>query len=173
MEVKIECPCRGKPHRTGDIVTLRDTLSFQQAASVRRMIGFVESDDESARAAANYAALSEGYLLFGIEAWTLTDHEKNAIPVSHANIREHLLTLPLQASIVSDAADELYAPLVLLPLLARASKSSPPTLTEDSTSATSGSTTKPRKRSKPSLTSTTRMDDTGTTSALPASASSS
>lgn len=169
MDVSINCPCPGTPHKKeGDTVTLRDTLSFREATAIRKSLAYVESDDEQGRALANLAALTESYLLFGISAWTLTDDEQKAIPVSHATIREHLLDgQPLQASIVADEADNLYAKVVLLPLLVRASTSSRPRPTGGSTSPISGSTQKRKTPSKRSSTSTTRTGGTGMTSASP------
>ena len=157
MDVTIACPCSpradgGSRHPDGDTVTLRDRLDFRSATTIRKAIGLA-SEDGPADAAEILATMTEWYCLLGIEAWTLTDERGKAVPVSRATIRGSLLeseTAQEQASVIADAADGLYMAAVLLPLLARASNSSPPTPTEPLTSAPKDSPAKPRKPSKPS-----------------------
>lgn len=173
MDVPIECPCPGKPHRkTGDTVTLKDKLTFREATTVRKYLQNVKRHEDENLLDAEYSAtLSEGYLLVGVESWTLTNGDTQPIPVSPESIREHLLELPVAASIVADQADNLYAEYVLLPLLARASKSSPPRQTNGSTYQKSGSTRKRKTPSKRSSISTTRTAGTAKTRGQPGTVS--
>lgn len=168
MDVHIPCICPPRDdaerHPEGDTVVLRDKLDFRTATAIRKCIAFNESDDESGRAAEILARLSEGYLLFGIEAWTVVDDKGKPVPVGHTAIRELLLERWDAATVVSDAADELYQGAILLPLLQKASNSSPPSPIDASTSPETDSSSEPPMPSKPSLISTSPMDDTERTS---------
>jgi len=157
VDVTIACPCPpkadgGSRHPDGDTVTLRDVLPFRSATTIRKAIGMV-SEDGNPDPAEILAVMTEWYCLLGIEAWTLTDAHGKPVPVTRATIRDSLLeseSAQEQASVIADAADGLYMAAVLLPLLARASSSSPPTPTAPSTSAPKDSQASPPKRSKPS-----------------------
>ena len=159
MDVTIACPCPptaagGTRHPDGDTVVLRDRLDFRAATTVRKAIGLV-SEDGPADAAEILAVMTEWYCVLGIEAWTLVDAKGKPVPVSRSTIRELLLeseSAQEQASVIADAADGLYMAAVLLPLLGRASNSSPPTPTAPSTSAPKDSPAKPRRPSRPSST---------------------
>lgn len=177
MDVTIPCPCPpradGATWHERDTVILRDTLDFRSVTVIRKAIQIVRAEDEEAGAAEILAALTEHYVLSGIEAWTLVDERGKPVEVSKPAIRARLLPHFEAAATVADAADDLYAPLVLLPLLARAQTSSPPMPTDVSTSArTSGPSKRPRP-SRPSSTTTTRTDGTGTITPLPVGDSSS
>lgn len=168
MDVQIRCICpptEEGPRHEQDTVTLRDKLDFLAATAIRKATGFAESDDETGRAAEIYARLTEGYVLFGIEGWTVVDERGKPVPLSHSAIRSYLLAAPDAASEVGDAADVLYAEAILLPLLRKASSSSLPTPTKRPTSARRGSSEKPTPLRR-SSTSTTRTDDTETTSSV-------
>lgn len=179
MDVTIACPCPptaagASRHPDGDIVVLRDRLDFRAATTVRKAIGLV-SEDGPADAAEILAVMTEWYCVLGIEAWTLLDAKGKPVPVSRTTIRELLLeseSAQEQASVIADAADGLYMAAVLLPLLSRASASSPPTPTEPSTSAPKDSPAKPPKRSRPSSTTSTPTDGTATIISWPAGVSS-
>lgn len=178
MDVQIGCLCParadGTPrHPDGDTVTLRERLDFRAALTARNAMSLVRIDNPGAGAADMLAALTETYLILGIESWTLTNGTGAALPVSAESIRAHLLADVDAALTVADAADELYAAAVILPLVARASKSSPPTPTNGSMSPTTESSPRPPKPSRRSSTTTTPTDATGTTSPSPAGASSS
>ena len=171
MDVHIACICEptddGPRHPDGDTVTLRDKLDFFRATAIRKGLSFVESDDdEGGRAAEVLARLTEGYLLFGIERWTVVDGKGKTLPVGHSAIRARLLENPTAAGIVADAADELYQEAILLPLVARASTSSPPSPTNGSTSPP---TVLSRKRPKPSKRSSTSTSPTAATEATSSS----
>ena len=87
------------------------------------------------------------------------------VAVSEEAIRTRLLTRPAEADAIAEAADGLYQEAVMLPLLRRAQNSSPPTPTDDSTSAPKDSAPTPLKRSKRSSTTTSPMDGTAQISA--------
>lgn len=175
MDVSIPCICPGDElrHPDGDTVVLKDTLDFLTATAIRKCIAFRDSDDEAARGAEVLARLTEGYLLFGISGWTVVDEKGKPLPVTHSAIRERLLTRWDAATTVSDEADELYQGAILLPLLVKASSSSPPSPTNGSTSPQTGSPSEPPAPSWPSSTTTTPTDDTEMTSLSLAGASSS
>ena len=178
MDVKIDCLCppnaRGETrHPDGDTVTLRERLDFRAALTARNTLVMVKQEDPDASSAEILAALTEVYLVLGVTGWTLVDGKNKPIEVSKGAIREHLLANPDVAMVVGDAADELYAEAVILPLLARARNSSPPTPIAGSTSATKRSTPRSRKPSPPSSITTIPTDATATTSSSPVGDSSS
>jgi hypothetical protein len=171
MDVTIPCPCPGTPH-DGDVVTLRDRLGFLEATAVRKGVMLAGGDGPMATED-RLAKAVEGFVLLGVVAWSLVDEEGKPVPVSKVAIAERLLTHDEAAFEVGEAADDLYAAAVLLPLLNGASKSSRTTPTEPSTSPTTGSSPTPLKRSSRSSTSSTPTDDTATTSSSPGGDSSS
>jgi hypothetical protein len=141
-------------------VTLYDRLDFQRATTVTKAIAFIEETDPAVRPALVLATLSEFYVLMGVESWS--DKE----PVTSANIRRKLLAHPDVGTLV-EAADELYQEQILLPLVNRASSSSPPSQTDASTSATPRGAKRPPKPLKPSSISTIPTDATAETSSPP------
>jgi hypothetical protein len=171
----IECLCPPRAdgtarHPDGDEVTLRPVLSFHDAIAIRNDVGLVTLNDSDATPGEILATLTESYLLFGIERWTLVDEKGKPVPVSKAAIRERLLTNLEAAVVVGEEADGLYAEAVVLPLLLRASKSSPPSPTDGPTSATSGSRPRRPKPSSPSSTTTTPTGSIAATTRSPAGA---
>ena len=165
MIATIPCPCPGTPHES-DTVTLRDALSPRDAMAISKELVVLYAEDPDSTAGDVLAVLTEGYVLRGIEAWTLTDDGK-PLEVTKGAIRDRILSRLDVFSIVGEVADGLYAEAVMLPLLQRASKSSPPTPTEDSTSAPTDSGSTPPTPSRPFSTTTTPMDDIGQTFASP------
>lgn len=173
--VTIDCACPGGRHPEGDTITLRDRLDFRTATTIRKSIALGSDDGTPLGAAEVLAILTEGYVLYGIEAWTLVDDRGKPLPVTRSSIRDRILDSPtayVSATMIGDAADDLYGPQVLLPLLARASISSPPLPTEPSMSPKPGPAKLPRP-SKRSSTSTTRTDGIEATSPSLAGVSSS
>lgn len=174
MNVPITCPCppRGDAvrHPEGDTVVLREKLGFHEALTIRKAVGLAreeaDSSGERAMAAEILATLSEFYVLMGVESWTLQDDKDQPIPVSKASIRSILLESP-DLDLLVDVADSLYNEAILLPLLARANPSSPPTPTPspepDSLTSPTESPTRPQRPSKPSSTTTSPTDATETT----------
>jgi len=152
---------------------LRERLDFRAALTARNTMVLLKEEDPDVSSAEILAALTETYLVLGVESWSLVDAKGKPLPVSKAAIREVLLTKPDIAMEVGDAADALYSAAVILPLLARAQTSSPPTPTTESTSAKTPSLPKPPKPSKRSSITTIPMAATGATSPSPAGDSSS
>jgi hypothetical protein len=175
MDVQIECPCRkdGEPRHGHDTVTLRDTLDFRTATAIRNTIAFAKAEDDEVSSAEIMALLTEGYILHGIAAWTLVDEKGKAVPVSKPEIRARLLADPLAAEPIGEAADTLYGPAILLPLVQRALASSQPSPTDESTSPPTISPARNPKRSKPSSTSTSGTAGTATITSLHGGGSSS
>ncbi len=181
MDVQIECLCPpkadGEPRHPFDTVTLRETLDFRQATAVRNGISFAKLEDPDLGSADIMAILTEGYILNGVEAWTIQGLDDKgrpfAMPVTKPNIRELLLSDPLRAEDIGDAADELYGKAILLPLVKRALASSAPSPTVESTSPTRSGPRKSRTPSKPSSTTTIQTGGTATITSLPGGVSSS
>ena len=166
VEIPCVCPLRadGQSRHLADRVELREKLDFRSALTARNAIALAKEEDPDVSSAEILAVLTETYLTLGISSWSLTDDKGKPLPPSRENIRRFCEEHPDEAMEVGDAADGLYSAAVILPLVARAAKSSQPSQTDDSMSATTGSAPKPRKPSKPSLTSTTRTGGTGMTS---------
>lgn len=166
--VTIDCICPpkadgGARHPDGDTVTLRERLDFRAALTARNTIVLLKTEDPDASAAEVLAALTEMYLLLGVEAWSIVDAKNHPVAVSKAAVRELLLGNPDAAMTVGDAADALYSQAVILPLLARAQTSSPRTRTGGSTSATKRSSAKrptPLRRSSTTTTPTVATEAT-------------
>lgn len=154
MKVEIPCLCQGRKHEKGDTVVLRDRLDFRTAIAMRNTVAVLYAEEPDADIADVMAALTDAYLTRGIESWTLRDKDGKAIPPSRANIRSVLMANQEAAEVVGDVADDLYQAMVMLPLLRKASQSSPATPTTDSTSPPTGSSTTTPKKSKRSSTST-------------------
>lgn len=162
MDVIVPCICPGKQHET-DTITLREHLDFRSAVALRNAAVVARLDPELDNVDI-LAVLTEGYIVYGIESWTLCDDEGRPLAVSRDAIRSLLLPHVLEAAMVGDAADQLYAMAVVIPLLTAASDSSPATPTEPSTSATNdGQLTSP-KPSRRSSTTTIPTGDTEVTS---------
>lgn len=133
-----ECICPDKAHGAeGDTITLRETLDYQAVRTIRYAASLDQDDDPDSSIASLMAGMNEGFILQGVESWTLADKGK-PIPVDRHAIRQHLLGNMVAAQIVGDYADLLYQSQVLLPLAALARRSSQPSPTSASTSASSG-----------------------------------
>lgn len=175
MIVNIACPCPAKPDGTArhesDTVTLSDTLDFRRATAIRNTIAFAKAEDDDVSTADIMAVLTEAYLLYGVEAWSLVDEKGKALAVSKPEIRARLLSSPVLAEPIGEAADGLYGPVILLPLVQRALASSGITPTPASTSARNTSPRSRQKRSKPSSTSTTQTAGTARITSLRAGGS--
>lgn len=170
-----------KRHPDGDRVEFKARLGLTEGRAVRLLAtDGIDTDDPAARGALVLAKLVEGYLLFGIESWTLVDESGKPIPVSHTNIRRLVIDNDAVAEPLGDVADDLYGEAVILPLLVRASKSQPDTQTPstpnpqpESTSPPTDSLTPLRRPSKRSSTTTTPTGAIGTTTSSPAGGSNS
>ena len=165
MDIPCICPpIEGQPRHDRDTVTLRERLDFRSSLAAQNAIVFLKSEDPDASAADILAALTESYVLSGIESWSVVGVDGKPIEPTKAAIRELLLTNLDVAMDVAEAADDLYRDAVVDPLVRKASSSSPDTPTEAPTSPTSTSEESNQNHSSPSSTSTTPMDGTETTS---------
>jgi hypothetical protein len=162
--VHIKCICG---HHETDTITLRERLPFRTALKIRAQTAVVMDDDPDAGVADILAALTEAYVLDGIESWTLTDADGKPLAPSKANIREKLLTNFEQAWDVAEKADDMYQEQVIVPLVAMGQRSLPPGSTGESISPTIESSTELPTPSSPSLISTIPTDDIETTSTSP------
>jgi len=172
MDVTIPCICPpkadGEPRHAQDTVVFRD--AFPPRA--RRALIYDLSLNEDGTAGDKLALLNEGYIVRGVESWTLVNEKGKAVPVTPATITEHLLDRADVYDLLAKVADDLYTEVVLLPLLLGASSFSPPTPTVAQTSAASNGQTHQRKPSKRSSTSTIPTAVTGPMLASPGGASS-
>ena len=137
-------------HPAGDEITLREHLDFRGSLAARKALISVKAEDAGASSADILAVMTETYLLYGIESWSLVDAKGVPVPVTKTAIRETLMSRVNEALKVADSADVLYSDEVLLPLMATVSASSPPTPTDGSTSPTKPSSPESQRPSKPS-----------------------
>ncbi len=177
MKVECICPKRadGSARHPEDDIALRDRLSFRDSIGVRNALALLYNEDPDASVADVLATMTESYLLAGIERWSVVDEEGKPVEPTKPAIRRYLFgpdTIGV-AMKVADAADDLYREAVMAPLVAEASTPSETLPTEGLTSPPTGYSDESLNRWKPSSTSTTPMDDTETTSRLPAGVSNS
>lgn len=173
MEVQIPCICPptegGERRHATDSVTLPDVLDFRRTLVLRKVATLAATQP----LAETLAALTEGYLLYCIDGWTVVDARDQPVPVTQQNVETYLIANIDAAFVVGDAADDLYFEKVLLPLVKGGQTSSPPSRMVPSTSATTGAGPTSRKPSRRSSTSTSQMDVTGPMAASPGGVSSS
>jgi len=150
MDVAIECRCPGEHGK--DTITFFDRLDFRRATTVAKALSFIDNTDPVTRPAEVLAVLSEYYLLYGIESWTLVGSDRKKLEVNQASIRSELLEHP-DVGMLVDAADAQYQAQVLLPLVRKAASSSQPSPTDESTSPTPPSTERstPRRSRRSSI----------------------
>jgi hypothetical protein len=157
-------------HPDGDTVTLKERLDFRSAATIQHAVSAFnlgKADGEDSSIEEVLGVLTEAYIRYGVESWTLVDAKGQPIPVTPTSVSTYLLSDITAASVVGDEADGLYSAVVLLPLVKRASNSSQPTPTPEPTSVPTGSPTKRPTPLKPSSTTTSPTDDTAMTSESP------
>lgn len=182
VQVACLCPPRadGTPrHPDGDEITLRERLDFRGAATVRNSIALLKSADPDASFAEVLAVLTEQYILAGVTLWTVLDADGKPLPVTKPNLRSLLLANDVAATLVGDVADGLYSEQILGPLVQAASRSLPPTPTDESTSPATDSPSESPTPSSPSSTTITPTADiarigsprAGDSNSLPSSAS--
>lgn len=176
----IDCICPALPdgstrHPEGDTVSLRPKLDFRTAATIQHAISVLRLEEQEPAVEEVLARLTEAYVRYGIESWTVVDRDGKPVPVTPSNVEALLFADLASAMVVGEEADELYSGAILIPLLKRASTSSSDTPTPDETSPPTGSpeTPEPQTPSSPSSTSTIQTDDTEMTSSSPDGASSS
>jgi len=155
--VQIPCYCPRTPHDY-DTVTLASEVSIPLGTAAAYIL------QTATHTATTIGELSQVYLHYGVVGWSLLDDTGNPVPVNPDTVRT-LLTYDHGGMEVAEAANILYAPKVMRPLLARSAKSSPSGPTDDSTPLTNGSG---RKRRPPSLPSSP-TGTAGQASVVPAS----
>lgn len=159
VEFPCICPAKpdGEPRHTTDSVELLPKLGFRAADSIKNSLAVMYVEDAEAGMAEILSVLREGYVLHGISSWTLVDDKGEPVPVTRGAVRSLILTDPDVAGTIADAADDLYQEAVMAPLVRLASTSSPPSQTEASTSAPTGSSEPPPTPSSPSSTTTSEI----------------
>jgi hypothetical protein len=116
-----------------------------------------------ARSAEVLAILSEYYILYGVQSWTIVGTDRRKVEVTPDSVRAELLEHP-DVWMLVEAADDLYHEQVLRDLVRKAERLSPPSQTAVSTSPKRGSRPARRKPSKQSSISTIPTAGTETTS---------
>lgn len=148
VEVNIgPCECPGSPHEA-DLVYLAPALSMAGGMAAQQIISDIGGD-----LVALQEGLSKLWIRHGVVGWNLVD-EDGPIPLTEANV---VAALPFGKGgrLVADRADDLYAEDILAPLVekvAALSKRGSTGSSRRATSATNGSTPKPRKRSSTATT---------------------
>lgn len=157
VEIRVregDCPCPGRPHAF-EVIYVEPRLTNQIAAAALYAINEAPADEADVR-----GVLAKAYLHNAIRRWTflraVTDVrdvvvDSEPVPITPETIEE---CVPFWAGGMEliNALDGLYSGDLLRPLARARSKLSPPTSTDDSTSATpeSGSPTpRPSRRSSP------------------------
>jgi hypothetical protein len=134
----VDCICPDGGHgAAGDTITFRPTLGYTAVRAVRYAGAIAQEEDPEASIASLMAVMNEGFILHGVESWTLRD-KGTPVPVEAGAIRRLILANTTTALIVGDYADALYQPQVLLPLAALAARSLQRSQTDESTSPPSG-----------------------------------
>ena len=139
-----------------------------------KMLGLLAEDGPS-EAAEILACMTQWYAWLGIVSWTLADDHGKPVPLTRSEINARLLENDDAydaTAAITEAADGLYMGPVLLPLVLRASTSSPPTPTAPSTSPRTASRPKHPRPSKPSSITSIPTAGTARTTASPAGVSS-
>jgi len=140
--VQIPCYCPNEPHDY-DTVTLAQEVSIPLGTAAAYIL------QTATHTATTIGELSQVYLHYGVVGWSLVDEKGNPVSVNPDTVRAHL-TYDHGGMEVAEAANVLYAPKVMRPLLARSAKSSSHGPTDDSTRLTNGSGPKRRRPSLPS-----------------------
>lgn len=110
------CPCEGTPHPDGDIVYLRPDLEPLQGVRAKSIVaGWLEGRVDPVTVNVELAAL---WLDIGVAEWTFLDDKGRPIEITSENI---VRALPYSRGgrQVADAADDLYTPMVIDPLVAK------------------------------------------------------
>jgi hypothetical protein len=121
-------------------------MDFRSSIAIRNALA-LESGGDDIDMADVLAILTERFVLYGIESWTVVDEKNQPVPVSRQTITDLILSDIELATDIGDAADERYREAVMLPLIQRGQTSSPSTPTKRSTSAATTRSTKPPTRS--------------------------
>jgi hypothetical protein len=177
MDIKCVCPPKpsGETRHDHDTVTLKDRMDFRSSIAIRNALALEAGEGGEIDMADILAILTERFIRYGIQSWSLVDERNQPVPVSQDAITRLILSDIDLATDIGDEADEKYREAVMLPLLVRGSRSLPSSPTTTSTSAEktessgptgskSSSPTKPRRRSKQSSTTASPMAGTETTS---------
>lgn len=169
MDVKCVCPPKadGSARHDHDTIELRERMDFRSSIAIRNALALESGDDGAIDMADILAILTERFIVYGIQSWTVVDAKNQPVPVSRQAITDLILSDIELATDIGDAADARYRDAVMLPLLQRGQTSSPSTPTNGSTSATKRSSTRRRTRSSPSSITAIPTAVTGTTSNAP------
>lgn len=132
------CQCPGTPHAQ-DEVYLLPRLTFDGGAAAEAVLrdGLGKGDLDAIAVPVLHA-----YLAHQVAGWNLVGPDGKPVPYSAALLIKDWES----ARVVGDAADDLYSGVLLAPLVASASASSPGGPTGASTSPRTRTASKPRRR---------------------------
>ena len=166
MDIKCICPPKpsGEQRHDHDTVTLKERMDFRSSIAIRNALALEAGEGGEIDMADILAILTERFVRYGIASWSLVDAKNQPIPVSQDAISRLILSDIELATDIADVVDDLYREAVMLPLLARGSRSSQPSQTSDSTSPRTTPSTRRRTPSKRSSTTASPTAGTETTS---------
>lgn len=142
-------------------------MDFRSSIAIRNALALEAGEDGNVDMADVLAILTERFVLYGIQAWSIVDAKNKPVDVSRQTITDLILSDIELATDIGDVADERYREAVMLPLIQRGQTSSPTTPTNGSTSAATTRSTKRRTRSSRSSITAIPTAVTGTTSDSP------
>ena len=168
MDIRCVCPpkANGEPRHDHDTVTLKERMDFRSSIAIRNALALEAADGGELDMADILAILTERFVRYGIEAWSIVDDKGKPVPVSQESIGRLILTDIELATDIGDEADERYREAVMLPLIQRGQRFSPSSPTTAPTSAPTTRSNGPRKRSSRSSITSIPTDVTVTTSDL-------
>lgn len=148
------CPCEGKPHEDGDVVSLWPELSMAGGLAAQGAIVAAFDDDGTLNQLRLQEYLAVVWIRHGVAAWTFLDDNGQPIPITPENVAR-ALPYGKGGRLVADQADSLYAEAVTTPLVESLSALSKRGSTTSTRSATSPNRASRRTRQRRSSTATT------------------
>lgn len=155
------CKCDGNPHPAGDFAYLKPVADLELGLAAQQVVSnALDATHQNGSSLTPEQAfemiqikLGVSYAIHGMAAWDLLDEHGKPVPINAATVQAIKWT---EIEPVADKAASLYAEEVLVPLVARLSRSSRTGQTDGSTSAIRRTSTKRQKPSKRSTTASTQ-----------------
>jgi hypothetical protein len=141
-------------------------MDFRSSIAIRNALA-LESGGEDVDMADVLAILTERFVIYGIQSWTVVDEKNQPVPVNRQTITELILSDIDLATEIGDVADGRYREATMLPLIRAGSKPSPSMPTSDSTSVATTRSTRRRTRASRSSITAIPTADTAMTSDSP------
>jgi hypothetical protein len=138
VEIRCVCPAKtdGSPRHDHDEITLKERLDFRSSVAIRNALALASAENDWELDFADILAiLTERFIRYGIEAWTIVDAKNQPVPVSQKAITEYILSDIDLGTQVGDEVDERYRTAALTPLMQGGQTSLRGSSTSGSTSA--------------------------------------